>query len=452
MPNLDTDVSGSKFGGRRLHRPYRETVLRMAMLGALGTVAGCWIGVPSVGDKGQKCFPGDRCLPGLVCRGGQCLSEASSCDKPDPTPDAAGPCQKRACDPATGWENVADTAKDGTPCGTAPDVCHVAPVCGSGVCQAARNAADPKPDAAGPCEKRVCDPSTGWQTIADAAQDGTPCGVGKCADGACFLPIDPGTFTMGAPSSEPGYECGTSCDDETQHQVTISQGFDLEATDVTQGEWQSLMGNNPSYFSSCGSACPVEQVSWWDAVAYANALSAKEDVQPCYTLSGCAGKPGDGQYSCSSATFAGLSCTGYRLPTEAEWEYAARAGTTTGTYNGTTDSSHLNCEEPNSVLDPIAWFCGNDGKTAKPVGQKQPNAWGLYDMLGNVWQWVWDRYADYPSGPVTDPMGPSTGPGRVDRGGSWFVNASYARAADRAGVNPAYRNKDLGFRLARSRP
>ena len=251
---------------------------------------------------------------------------------------------------------------------------------------------------------------------------------------------------MGSPTDEPWRD-----GDETQHQVTITKAFCLKETEVTQGEWQALMGNNPSYFKSCGSTCPVEQVNWWDAVAYCNALSKKEGLQECYTLTGCSGTPGV-DFNCTGVTFVGLSCTGYRLPTEAEWEYAARAGTTTSTYNGTIDSGHLQCEQPNPVLDPIAWFCENSASKTHPVKQKQPNAWGLYDMLGNVWEWCWDWYGSYPGGSVTDPTGPDVGLRRMERGGAFSNPAWVTRAARRDSDEPGHRYRSLGFRPARSIP
>jgi formylglycine-generating enzyme required for sulfatase activity len=238
---------------------------------------------------------------------------------------------------------------------------------------------------------------------------------------------------MGSPPAEVGHEAN-----ETQHMVTITRGYCMKATEVTQGEWQSAMNNNPSRFKGCGANCPVEMVSWNDAVAYANALSRREGLAECY--SGYVG-----------ASFLGLTCTGYRLPTEAEWEYAARAGTT-GTAHG--------------QLDSVAWYADNSGNQAHWVGQKLPNAWGLYDMLGNVWEWTGDWYDEY-LGSVKDPMGdwidvyPGVGSDptgdargtlRVYRGGSWYGVDRGARAANRVGAVPATRSSSLGFRLVRTAP
>ena len=136
-------------------------------------------------------------------------------------------------------------------------------------------------------------------------------------------------------------------------------------------------------------------------------------------------------------TWKGLSCPGFRLPTEAEWEYACRAGTTGARYGN---------------LDDVAWYSSNSGSTTHPVRQKQPNAWGLYDTLGNVWEWCWDWFGAYPSGVVTDPVDAGSGSRRVHRGGSWRDGAQVARAAYRSGWTPDYRYGTLGFRLARSLP
>ena len=249
-----------------------------------------------------------------------------------------------------------------------------------------------------------------------------------------FVRIEPGTFTMGSPDGEPG-----CVDNETQHAVTLTGAFLLQATEVPQGEYATLMGTNPSRFADCGAECPVESVSWYDAVAYANALSASEGLAPCYDASG---------HVVGGATV--YECVGYRLPTESEWEYAARAGSTTATYGGDLDGDTRSCDAQPS-LDSIAWYCGNAGGETRPVGGKAPNAWGLYDMLGNVRERTSDWYDDYP-GAETDPVGPSTGSYRVVRGGHWNNSAGSARAACRGIDGPDDRSSTGGFRLARSLP
>ena len=184
---------------------------------------------------------------------------------------------------------------------------------------------------------------------------------------------------------------------------------------MTQDQWQAVMGNNPSEFSGCG-RCPVEIVTWNDAQEFIARLNAR---------------PGAGKY---------------RLPTEAEWEYAAGAVTDTDTYAG--DITNPIGNDP--VLNAIAWYRKNSGGRTQPVGQKEPNGFGLYDMLGNVWESVGDWDGDYPGGAVTDPTGPSSGSGRVTRGGCWIFIARQARSADRSGVPPGDTSIFLGFRLLRT--
>ena len=269
---------------------------------------------------------------------------------------------------------------------------------------------------------------------------------------------------MGSPATEPGRNS-----DETQHQVTFTHNFAISSVEVSQGDFQALMGWNPSNFSSCGTDCPVEQVSWYDSVAYTNQLTLQQSGTPCYVFSAivCVDATTPASYmDCENTTHGGINsanvalngvssvydCTGFRLPTEAEWEYAARATTTTATYNGDLDASHLNCREPNTVLDSIAWFCGNAGGMPHVKGKRAANAWGLFDMLGNVWEWCNDWYGAYDAGPDSDPSGPGSGSSRVNRGGSWLDYASYARAALRVNNDPAYAFFHFGLRVARSTP
>jgi len=255
--------------------------------------------------------------------------------------------------------------------------------------------------------------------------------------GMSFVRIPAGEFMMGSPPKEPGRDR----DEGPAHRVQISRAFYLGRYEVTQGQWAAVMGNNPSEFKQCGEMCPVERVNWWDAVVYANALSKKEGLEPCYELKGCRGKPGE-SLKCTSVQFKGLKCKGYRLPTEAEWEYAARAGSKTRYSFGDSDKQ----------LGQYAWYSANSGGKTHPVGSLKPNAWGLYDMHGNVWELVWDWYAKgYGSQkPAVDPLGPATGQNRVGRGGSWDFEARYSRSATRGYAVPGDRNDFVGFRLART--
>jgi formylglycine-generating enzyme required for sulfatase activity len=231
---------------------------------------------------------------------------------------------------------------------------------------------------------------------------------------------------MGSPANEPGRE-----NDEIQHQVTVS-AFYMGKYEVTQREWCEVMGNNPSYFK--GDNLPVEQVSWYDAVEYCNRRSEWEGLKPAYTIHGT-----DVSWN--------RNANGCRLPTEAEWEYACRAGTSgpfsTGN-NITTDQANYNGNYPYNNAK------GTHRKKTVAVGIFAPNAWGLYDMHGNVYEWCWDWYGDYPRGAQTDPAGPSIGASRVVRGGSWNSDARHLRSAVRYNSAPPYRYDYIGFRLTRS--
>jgi formylglycine-generating enzyme required for sulfatase activity len=210
-----------------------------------------------------------------------------------------------------------------------------------------------------------------------------------------FVPA--GSFMMGSGDDEP-----KRADDELQHKVNISTGSWIGATEVTQKQWQTVMGLNPSNFK--GDDLPVEKVSWKSAVSFCQKLSEKESKR-------------------------------YRLPTEAEWEYACRAGAE-GAYAGTGN------------LDEMGWYDQNSEETTHPAGTKQPNAWGVYDMHGNVSEWCADFYeADYAAGEVTDPNGPAQGKYRVIRGGSWSNSDRSARCAARSSTPQSYQVKQTGFRL-----
>ena len=237
--------------------------------------------------------------------------------------------------------------------------------------------------------------------------------------------VPKGSFQMG---SQPGDMDGRA--DEMLHTVTVSGDFLMAETEVTQLQYRNvmgLMGSNISVFK--GDELPVESVSWFDAVAYCNQLSKIEQLPPCYQVSGT-----------DVAWKDGVRCTGYRLPTEAEWEYAARAPTGTK-YSGSDNP------------DEVAWYGSGAGNTTHAVKTKKANGRGIYDLTGNVWEWVWDWYVDkYELLSPTDPMCPASGSLRVDRGGSWRADAGNVRVAHRSRYAPDSRDRNLGFRIVRSVP
>jgi formylglycine-generating enzyme required for sulfatase activity len=246
-----------------------------------------------------------------------------------------------------------------------------------------------------------------------------------------FVRINGGTFMMGSPAYE-----DQNYDNEVQHKVTVS-AFYMGKYEVTQKEYQEIMGTNPSNFK--GSNLPVEMISWFDAAEYCNKRSQKERLTPAYTISGT----GD-----SRTVTWNQNANGYRLPTEAEWEYACRAGTTTPFSTGeniTTNQANYNGNYPyNNNAEGI--YC--EGTTQ--VGSFAPNPWGLYDMNGNVFEWCWDWYEEYSKGAQTNPTGAITGDDRVLRGGSWTDWGQHLRSAQRSSTNPLDRAYDIGFRLVRN--
>jgi formylglycine-generating enzyme required for sulfatase activity len=266
--------------------------------------------------------------------------------------------------------------------------------------------------------------TTGYMRIAP----GDVAAVKKASlEAANMVWIEGGTFTMGSPVSE-----AARSGSEVQHQVTVST-FYMGKYEVTQKEWREVMGNNPSYFK--GDNLPVEQMSWYEAVEYCNKRSQREGLTPAYTING------------TNVSW-NRNADGYRLPTEAEWEYACRAGTSSPFSTGnniTTGQANYDGNYPYNDNTKGTYRI----KTVE-VGNFAPNPWGLYDMHGNVWEWCWDWYGDYPSGAQTDPAGASTGADRVLRGGSWYIYAAWLRSAFRYYLAPSYRYYYIGFRLVRS--
>ena len=238
--------------------------------------------------------------------------------------------------------------------------------------------------------------------------------------------IPAGEFLMGSPDSHKDAQDR----EKPQHRVRITRPFYLGATEVTQGQYRALTGQSPGDFQGSDDL-PVGRVTWLDAVNYCNALSRAEELPEFYRIEG------------KNIEVRDRSGPGYRLPTEAEWEYACRAGSTTRFCYG----------DDGERLGEFAWYADNAGRVTHPVGEKRANAFGLYDMHGNVNEWCWDPYdaTYYRESPADDPLGPSQAAFRVRRGGSWLTESAFlARSARREMAEPVTgRFNIVGFRVAR---
>ena len=247
------------------------------------------------------------------------------------------------------------------------------------------------------------EPSPAPLNLSTSAVEGKPFTIADLS--MEMLWVKPGTFEMGSPLSEKD-----RYDAETPHAVTLTQGFYLGKHEVTQSQWEKVMGSNPSHFK--GGDRPVEKVYWTVVTSFCNKLTASERA--------------------AGRLPAGMT---YQLPTEAQWEYACRGGTKTPFSFG----DELTSDQANILGGP---------RETTNVGQYAANPWGFHDMHGNVWEWCADWFGAYPTGAVRDPVGPAVGSNRVFRGGSWNLTAGSARSAIRFGIVPAFGDFDLGFRLS----
>ena len=456
----------------------------------------CWWCAPgtSAVDWTQK-NDGVACGNNATCQVGECMCIDQACG--EICCDADAICFDDACcQPQCQGKTCGDDV-----CGGSCGECNLGPLdqCVAGACLC-------EPDCNGKsCGANGCGGSCGVCAPGENCQQDTCVSEG-------FVAIDAGSFWMGSPGGDcPAGYPPESCivqpgktedgvDDENLHYVRLTQDFEMQVYEVTQGQWKAAFGGwNPSSYAQCGDSCPVEKMSWYDALAYANWKSEEALLTPCYLFSVVVCEDGSSVGSdykaCLNDTQKGIddakvalaegvskqyACEGYRLPTEAEWEYSARAGSLTAFYqtDGNDGSiTHIKRTPVDPNLDQIGWYGGNSTATyggaydcslwfdgldecgPQPVGGKKPNNWGLHDMSGNVYEWCFDGYGGtYPDGtpavPAKDPpLGvPSGDTIRLFRGGGWTDYALYCTSASRSGYPPGVSYANVGFRLARTSP
>lgn len=274
-----------------------------------------------------------------------------------------------------------------------------------------------------------------------------------------FVYIRSGTYHRGSPESEP---CRLE-QEGPRHTVTLTRSFFIMSTEIIREMWENLqmaqptLPDDPSDLeTSPGMNHPVQNVTWQEAILFANLYSLQNGYRRCYYTDEVFTTPVDHSNYESSTIFCDWNPDGYRLPTEAEWEYAARAGTTGPFSFDEPEYFHDTCEECAAgvlpVMEQYTVYCATQSGSTEAVRSKLPNPWTLYDMHGNVWEWCWDRFNDYSAAPQVDPVGPDTGLTRIVRGGAWNGFARSCRSANRSNWTNLFRSKYVGFRLVRNAP
>jgi cysteine-rich repeat protein len=375
------------------------------------------------------------CGNGVVNPGETCDEGKDNSDLPNAA--CRTDCQERRC--GDGILDADEACDDGEDNGLAPGAfcrpdCRPAR-CGDGVVDPGETCDDGARAGGDGCGAS-CRVEDGFTCLGEAPSTCLP---------VTFAALPAGTFLMGSPAGELGRRSN-----EAQRSVALTRGFEIQTTEVTRREFRIVMGYDPSLEPTGGDDHPVDHVTWHEAAAFTNALSDLAGLERCYDCAGAA----QGVVCTQGPQATPYDCAGYRLPTEAEWEYAARAGAPEATYNG--EILHTGCSPVDPTLDPIAFYCGNADDQLHPVASKLPNAWGLYDLLGNAFEWVhdWDRRPTSPPPPAVeeDPWGIPNGYYRILRGGCSWCYAWATRAALREPDGPRSLDYPTGLRPARTRP